>query len=111
MVDYGDLLEVLWCDVYSPVSTLKLFTQGPFGILCRLNEQYHLTSKGWKNAFLNNQIQIQIGTCVERFLDSFIYSAVLSDVPINAEIISTLKPLSFPRVIRENLFNFDFNCY
>jgi hypothetical protein len=111
MVDYGDMLEVLWCDVYSPVSTLKLFTQGPFGILCRLNNQYHLTSEGWTNVFLNNSIQVQIGTCVERFLDSFIYSAVLSDVATNAEIISTLKPISFPRVIFGKTLIFLFKYY
>ena len=93
LVDYGNVTEVQRLDIWAPISTLKLFTQEPFGISCQLNQGHHLTVEEWENSLLNKPVKVKVVTNVGQ-----LYSVTLSEVAINTKIISALKPLACPKV-------------
>ena len=93
LVDYGNLTEVRRRDIWAPVSTLKLFSQEPFGISCQLSQGHHLTVEEWENTLLNKPVEVKVVSYVGQ-----LYSVTLPEVIINTQIIAALKPLACPKV-------------
>ena len=93
LVDHGNLTEVRRRDIWAPVSTLKLFSQEPFGICCQLSQGHHLTVEEWENTLLNKPVEVKVVSCVGQ-----LYSVTLPEVIINTQIIAALKPLACPKV-------------
>ena len=88
LVDYGHYVQVPTNCIWAPVSELKLFSQSPFGIDCRINRGSCLTEDCWKDALLDKSVVIDIAQLIPAEGGS--YTVALTDCDANAEVEKAL---------------------
>jgi hypothetical protein len=84
LLDYGNIFTVSPNDIWAPVPNLKLFSQPPFGITCRISG---LMSETCGKAFVDKALKVELcqSTPQGRY-----YTVTIPDCSANAEINKTL---------------------
>ena len=88
LVDYGNIFPVSPDDIWAPVPDLKLFSQPPFGINCRINHGSDLKSETRGKVFVDKSVQVELNSLTPQ---GRYYTVTLPDCAANAEIYSALR--------------------
>ena len=87
LVDYGNIFPVTPNDIWTPVPNLKLFSQPPFGINCRIDHGSCLTSETLGKAFVDKSVQVKLNSLTPQGL---YYAVTLTNCAVNDKIKSAL---------------------
>ena len=91
LVDYGNIFTVSKNDIWAPVPSMKLLTQPPFGINCRLEVEPAKDAKEWVSTLMNRYLWVKVGP---RSPDGLYYTVSVIDCFFNTFINNYLKGIN-----------------